>query len=169
VRSSFDAWVRGDYEALRAAAGPEIEVHVEQSSRRVGASSPILIPVGDSGKQAASGAKDDSPAVQRQTHNAAIRQEFSKPGDQLRDPAYSFGNPRLLHWILSNVPYREQDLVLDVAAGTGHLARALAAHVHHVVALDLTVAMLETGQAATRDAGIENVLFQAATPPIPRL
>jgi ketosteroid isomerase-like protein len=26
VRTSYDAWVRGDYEALRAAADPEIEV-----------------------------------------------------------------------------------------------------------------------------------------------
>jgi ubiquinone/menaquinone biosynthesis C-methylase UbiE len=50
--------------------------------------------------------------------------------------------------------------VLDVGAGTGHLARALAAHVHHVVALDLTLAMLQTGPTAARDAGFENVLFQ---------
>jgi SAM-dependent methyltransferase len=83
----------------------------------------------------------------RVTHNAAIRREFSKQAATFEDPAYSFGNPRLLGWILSHVPHRETDLVLDVAAGTGHLSRALAPHVR---------------------AGIENVVFQigdAATLP----
>jgi ketosteroid isomerase-like protein len=41
VRTSFDAWVRGDYEALRAAADPEIEVHVEQASGRLGFEVPV--------------------------------------------------------------------------------------------------------------------------------
>jgi ketosteroid isomerase-like protein len=41
ARTSFDAWVRGDYEVLRAAADPEIEVHVEQASGRVGFEVPV--------------------------------------------------------------------------------------------------------------------------------
>jgi ketosteroid isomerase-like protein len=41
VRTTFDAWVRGDYEALRAAADPEIEVHVEQASGRLGFEVPV--------------------------------------------------------------------------------------------------------------------------------
>src|SRR5204863_6303243 len=41
VRTSFDAWVRGDYEVLRAAADPEIEVHVEQASGKGGFEVPV--------------------------------------------------------------------------------------------------------------------------------
>ena len=100
------------------------------------------------------------PIGRRPSHNTAIRREFSKQAASFEDPAYSFGDPRLLRWILSNVPHRKHDFVLDVAAGTGHLARALAPHVRHVVALDLTAAMLEIGKGAARDAGIGNVLFQ---------
>jgi ketosteroid isomerase-like protein len=41
VRISFDAWVRGDYEVLRAQADPNIEVHVEQASGRAGFEVPV--------------------------------------------------------------------------------------------------------------------------------
>jgi ketosteroid isomerase-like protein len=41
ARTSFEAWVRGDYEVLRAAADPEIEVHVEQASGRAGFEVPV--------------------------------------------------------------------------------------------------------------------------------
>jgi ketosteroid isomerase-like protein len=43
VRSSFDAWVRGDYEVLRASADPEIEVHLQQASGNAGFSVPVGI------------------------------------------------------------------------------------------------------------------------------
>jgi ketosteroid isomerase-like protein len=41
ARTSHDAWVRGDYEVLRAAADPEIEVHVKQASGRDGFEVPV--------------------------------------------------------------------------------------------------------------------------------
>jgi ketosteroid isomerase-like protein len=41
VRTSFDAWVRGDYEVLRAAADPEIAVHVEQAAGRAAFEVPV--------------------------------------------------------------------------------------------------------------------------------
>jgi ubiquinone/menaquinone biosynthesis C-methylase UbiE len=49
--------------------------------------------------------------------------------------------------------------VLDVAAGTGVGARALAPDVRQVIALDATEAMLALGARETRAAGIENILF----------
>ena len=45
--------------------------------------------------------------------------------------------------------------MLDVAAGTGHVARRLAPSVRAVVALDATRAMLEQGRAQ----GVPNVIF----------
>src|SRR5688572_28625776 len=52
------------------------------------------------------------------------------------------------------------DLVLDVAAGTGHVARALAASVRAVIAVDATEAMLAAGKAEADRAGLRNVVFQ---------
>ncbi|HEY9481571.1 MAG TPA: methyltransferase domain-containing protein, partial [Micromonosporaceae bacterium] len=52
---------------------------------------------------------------------------------------------------------REQ--VLDVAAGAAHLGRALAGHVAHVCALDLTPEMLEQGRRLADAAGVRNISF----------
>lgn len=41
--------------------------------------------------------------------------------------------------------------VLDIGAGTGRFSRQLAAHGHHVVALDLSAEMLQAGQRLARD------------------
>jgi ubiquinone/menaquinone biosynthesis C-methylase UbiE len=58
-------------------------------------------------------------------------------------------------WLFERLPLTADDLVLDVAAGTGHVARRLAPNVHVVVALDATRAMLEQGRAQAPP----NVLF----------
>src|SRR5215217_2435180 len=54
---------------------------------------------------------------------------------------------------------RPQDAVLDVAAGTGHLARAIASRVRHVVALDLRPEMLDEGRLEAEREGLKNVKF----------
>jgi ketosteroid isomerase-like protein len=41
VRTGFEAWVRGDYDVLRASADPEIEVHLEQASGTGGFEVPV--------------------------------------------------------------------------------------------------------------------------------
>lgn len=53
--------------------------------------------------------------------------------------------------------------VLDVATGTGHTAFALAPHVSHVVAVDITPEMLAEGCKLRDDRGIANVTFQLAS------
>jgi SAM-dependent methyltransferase len=76
--------------------------------------------------------------------------------------AAAFEDPRLnrlfttdSEWLFERLPLNETDLVLDVAAGTGHVARRLAPRVRTVVALDATRAMLEQGRAHAPP----NVLF----------
>ena len=93
-------------------------------------------------------------------HNELVRQEFAKQAASFEDPQYSFAHPRLISWILSHVPVEPHFTVLDVAAGTGHLARTLAPLVHQVVAVDLTPEMLAAGKQQADAAGIENVLFE---------
>jgi SAM-dependent methyltransferase len=76
--------------------------------------------------------------------------------------AAAFEDPRLnrlfttdSEWLFDRLPLDATDLVLDVAAGTGHVARRLAPQVRTVVALDATGAMLEQG----REHAPGNVLF----------
>jgi SAM-dependent methyltransferase len=76
--------------------------------------------------------------------------------------AAAFEDPRLnrlfttdSEWLFDRLPLDATDLVLDVAAGTGHVARRLAPQVRTVVALDATRAMLEQG----REHAPGNVLF----------
>jgi ubiquinone/menaquinone biosynthesis C-methylase UbiE len=54
------------------------------------------------------------------------------------------------------------DEALDIATGGGHTALALAPHVRHVVASDLTPKMLQTAEAFVREQGAANVTFELA-------
>jgi ubiquinone/menaquinone biosynthesis C-methylase UbiE len=92
-------------------------------------------------------------------HDETVKQEFSKQAASFEDPTYSFADERLLAWILSHVPPQPGGLVLDVAGGTGHVARAFARTARQAVVLDLTREMLATGKREAETAGIDNVLY----------
>ncbi len=94
------------------------------------------------------------------THRDLIKEEFSRQASSFEDRKYSFGDPRVLSWIVDNVPAKSSELVLDVAGGTGHVARAFAAGVRCATVLDLTTEMLEVGKREVDAAGVRNVLFQ---------
>lgn len=53
--------------------------------------------------------------------------------------------------------------VLDIATGAGHTAMALAPHVAHVTATDLTPRMLEVAGDLARKRGLTNVAFREAS------
>jgi ubiquinone/menaquinone biosynthesis C-methylase UbiE len=93
-------------------------------------------------------------------HDEVVRREFTRQAASFEDPGYSFGDERLMRWILANVPVSADAIVLDVAAGTGHVARGFAAHARQVVAIDLTPEMLRVGKAQVDAAGVGNVLFE---------
>lgn len=90
------------------------------------------------------------------THNEAIRREFEKQ-------APSFSHVRFtaeLGWLVEQLDPQAHEVVLDVATGTGHVGRAIAAKARYVVAMDLTPAMLRQGKADADTAGIHNILFE---------
>ncbi len=93
-------------------------------------------------------------------HRDLIREEFSRQSASFEDRQYSFGDPHVLSWILDNVPVEASDLVLDVAGGTGHVARAYAEQARCATVLDLTAEMLAVGKREVDAAGVRNVLFQ---------
>src|SRR5436309_5843937 len=93
------------------------------------------------------------------SHDETVRQEFAKQAASFEDPRYSFADRRLMRWILTNVPCDPGAAVLDVAGGTGHIARAYAELAAIAVALDLTREMLAAGKREAEAAGQQNLLF----------
>jgi ubiquinone/menaquinone biosynthesis C-methylase UbiE len=93
-------------------------------------------------------------------HRDKIKDEFSRQAQSFEDRKYSFGDARVLSWITDSVPAASSDLVLDVAGGTGHVARAYAELVRCATVLDLTEEMLEVGKREVDAAGVRNVVFQ---------
>jgi ubiquinone/menaquinone biosynthesis C-methylase UbiE len=88
-------------------------------------------------------------------HADEIERAFSQQAAAFEDPRQNRIFTTDSEWLFERLPLTADDLVLDVAAGTGHVARSLAPRVRVVVALDATTAMLEQG----RRAAPRNVLF----------
>jgi SAM-dependent methyltransferase len=100
----------------------------------------------------------DAPASDAGAHDDAIR-------DQFRLQAATWTDDRRfatagLDWIVAQLAPEPGDQVLDVAAGAGHVGRALAPHVRSVAAIDLTPEMLEQGQRLAAAEGLRNISFQ---------
>ncbi len=92
-------------------------------------------------------------------HSERIEQAFSTQAEAFEDPARNRVFTSDSRWVFERLPLTADDMVLDVAAGTGHAARQLAASARAVVALDATEAMLARGQAQAAADGCHNVLF----------
>lgn len=92
-------------------------------------------------------------------HDHAIRRAFTRQAAGFEDPRHNRVFTTDVTWIYDRLERGPDDLVLDVAAGTGHAARTLAPSVRAVVAIDVTPEMLETGARAAEEAGVRNVVF----------
>jgi ubiquinone/menaquinone biosynthesis C-methylase UbiE len=92
-------------------------------------------------------------------HAQRIEHAFTTQADAFEDPARNQVFTSHSRWVFDRLPLTEDDVVLDVAAGTGHAARQLAGTARMVVALDATEAMLTRGQAEAAAEGHGNVLF----------
>jgi ubiquinone/menaquinone biosynthesis C-methylase UbiE len=92
-------------------------------------------------------------------HAQRIERAFTTQADAFEDPTRNQVFTSDARWVFERLPLTGDDVVLDVAAGTGHAARQLAATARAVVALDATEAMLARGQAQAAAEGRANVLF----------
>lgn len=92
-------------------------------------------------------------------HARRVEQAFTLQASAFEDPRFNRVFTSDAEWIFAELPLSAQDLVLDVAAGTGHAARVLAPSVRGVVALDATAAMLAAGKAQADAAGLRNIVF----------
>ena len=91
------------------------------------------------------------------SHNESIREQFRIQAKTFDDRGFATAN---LDWIVAQLAPAAGEQVLDVAAGAAHLGRALAPHVAHVSALDLTPEMLAQGQRLAAGGGLRNIAFQ---------
>lgn len=95
-------------------------------------------------------------------HSEAIERAFTAQAEAFEDPQYNRLFTTESEWLFDRLPLTSDDLVLDVAAGTGHVARRMAPRVRAVVAIDATEAMLEAGRIEAKRAALKNVVFMQA-------
>ena len=95
-------------------------------------------------------------------HDDRVRRAFAEQAGGFDARGLTLSSEELLGWAVGSLPLSADLTVLDVAAGTGILSRAIAPHVRHVTAADLTPEMLAEGRRLAADAGIGNVEFEEA-------
>jgi ubiquinone/menaquinone biosynthesis C-methylase UbiE len=95
-------------------------------------------------------------------HSKAVEEAFTQQAAAFEDPHYNRLFTTDSDWLFERLPLTEDDLVLDVAAGTGHVARRMAPKVRAVIAVDATDAMLEAGRIEAKRAALRNVVFMQA-------
>ncbi|HET8578739.1 MAG TPA: methyltransferase domain-containing protein [Methylomirabilota bacterium] len=93
-------------------------------------------------------------------HHETVRREFGKQARHFGEAGLTLSNEEYLRWTVDVLDPAPHWLALDVATGTGHLARALAPRVRAVTAVDLTPAMLAEGRRLAAEAGLGNVSFE---------
>jgi ubiquinone/menaquinone biosynthesis C-methylase UbiE len=94
-----------------------------------------------------------------ETQHDVVRREFGQQAARFGEQGLTLSNQAYLQWMVEQLDVRPDFEVLDVAAGTGHLSRAMAPHVKRVVALDLTPEMLAEGRREAERLGLTNLIF----------
>jgi len=90
-------------------------------------------------------------------HDTKIKIEFAKQAQSFGNQGLTLSSQEYLAWAVDILPLRPEFRVLDVAAGTGHLSRAIAPRVRVVVAFDMTAEMLEEARKESEKRGLKNV------------
>ncbi len=88
-----------------------------------------------------------------------ILTRFSHQADRFERRGASIANREWVRWAGSLIELHPDRTALDVAGGTGLLARSVAAGLRRVIVLDLTPAMLQQGRTAAASEGAHNILF----------
>jgi SAM-dependent methyltransferase len=88
-------------------------------------------------------------------HDRQIRTSFTAQAETIEDPELNRALRTGLDWMVELAAPRKDDEVLDLAGGTGLVARALAPHVANVTVVDATLAMIDVGRAAADAEGLD--------------
>lgn len=98
--------------------------------------------------------------VMAESHRQRVARSFDQQASAFEDARFNQVMTSESAWLLRHLDPGPEDLVLDVAAGTGHAGRALAPSVRGVIALDSTPTMLATGKTQAEREGLGNLVFQ---------
>lgn len=93
-------------------------------------------------------------------HAKRIQEAFRSQAATFEDPRLNQAFTSGLEPLVAAIDPGKDELCLDVAAGTGHVSRALAPHVRAIVALDAVEDMLVQGMEQARTSGLGNIVFQ---------
>jgi ubiquinone/menaquinone biosynthesis C-methylase UbiE len=96
----------------------------------------------------------------QQTQHDVVRREFGQQAARFGEQGLTLSNQAYLQWMVEQLDLQSHFEVLDVAAGTGHLSRAIAPYVKRVLALDLTPEMLAQGRHEAEQQGLTNLVFE---------
>jgi ubiquinone/menaquinone biosynthesis C-methylase UbiE len=89
------------------------------------------------------------------SHTNIVQQEFTAQAS-----IWSGSVPTHLQELISTLDLKPGDIVLDVAAGSCRVSRAIAPWVKHVTAVELTEAMLDEGKKMARKEKLTNITFK---------
>ena len=95
----------------------------------------------------------------RATANESVKEQFGAVAAAYASSSYHAAGPDLAALVeLAHLAGTEQ--VLDMGAGAGHTAIAVAPHVAHVTGVDVTPEMVGVATALAAQRGIKNATFQ---------
>ena len=92
-------------------------------------------------------------------HEELVREQFARQAGRFDSYVNSGGNEDVLGWMMGNLELQPHFRALDVAAGTGLVARKIAPSVQTVVAIDATPEMLAQGRQQAQTEGLVNITF----------
>jgi len=98
-----------------------------------------------------------SPDAERPDLKASVQRQFGAAAANYGRASFVHRQGPDLDALVERVAMLGARRALDVGCGAGHTAHALARHVDHVVAADLTEAMLEQTREAAAELGLANV------------
>ena len=93
------------------------------------------------------------------SHLNIIQSAFSTQAENFSQLGLTITDPNHVSWMMTSLELDPAWRVLDVAAGTGLLSRAMAPQVRQAVALDATPAMIREGAKAVINARLPNAFF----------
>jgi ubiquinone/menaquinone biosynthesis C-methylase UbiE len=93
------------------------------------------------------------------THKERIRAVFTPQAATFEDARLNVAFTSSVPWLLDHMAPRVDDIVLDVAGGTGIVSRALADRVAGVVVVDSTPAMIDEGRRHAAAERLTNLQY----------
>ncbi len=98
------------------------------------------------------------PTTEAKSNNTLVQENFGAAARAYTTSSVHASGPDLA-WIVEVAALTGKEQVVDVGTGTGHTALALAPYASEVIALDITLPMLEEGRHLAASRGITNVRF----------